>query len=51
MIGVYFSRNSWIASAGEARAYCKTKEEAIEARKRLLAENGFHENHGKKKSP
>jgi len=51
MIGVFRSKKTWLAVAGESRVYCKTKEEAITARKRLLVENGFHDNHGKKKSP
>jgi len=50
MIGVkLISSQTWLARAGESWVYCNTKEEAIEARKRLLAENGFHENHGKRR--
>ena len=50
MIGVHFvSHRLWTARAGDSTVNCKTKEEAIAARKRLLVENGFHENHGKRR--
>ena len=52
-VGIHYCkrRKHWIASAGKQRKCCRTKEQALIERDRFRKENGFHENHGKEKSP